>query len=110
MRLSLGMAVLFKLVLLTCGNYYSSHTDKMVSLQAITCSIVHAANYVVLASSYCRSGISTSVSKSESIASSASTDDKTPTVQHKPVTSLAGGNNALAHYSNVATIKYHIHY
>ena len=34
--------------------------------------------------------------------------------QQKPVTSLAGKNNALAHYeqsnSHVATIKYHIHY
>ena len=65
---------------------------------------------MVLASTYCRSGISTSVSKSECIAGSASTDDKTPTVQHKPVMGLASGNNALAHYSNVATIKYHMHY
>ena len=41
-------------------------------------------------------GRSTSVSESESTASSASTDDKTATIQYKPVTSLAGNNNALA--------------
>ena len=61
-------------------------------------------------STYCQSGISTLVSESESTASGVSTDDKTA----KPVTSLAGKNNALAHYeqsnSHVATIKYHIHY
>ena len=33
-----------------------------------------------------------------STASDASTDDKTVTIQYKPVTSLAGNNNALAHY------------
>ena len=40
----------------------------------------------------------TSVSESESTAGGESTDDKTATVQYKPVTSLAGNNNALAHY------------
>ena len=49
------------------------------------------------------------MSESESAASSASTDDKTATVQHKPVTSLSH-NNALAHYSHVAMIKYHMHH
>ena len=101
MQLALGMTVLFKLLLLTCGNYYSGRMDKTVSLKARTCSRVHVANYVVLVSTYCRLGISTSVTKGESAASSASTDDKTPTVQHKPVTSLSC-NNAFVHYSNVA--------
>ena len=64
---------------------------------------------MVLVSTYCQLGISTSVSKSESAASSASTDDKTATVQYKPVTSLSR-NNALAHYSHVAMIKYHMHH
>ena len=31
-------------------------------------------------------------------ASGASTDDKTASIQYKPVTSLAGNNNALVHY------------
>ena len=64
---------------------------------------------MVLVSTYCRLGISTSVSESESTASSASTDNKTATIQYKPVTSLSR-NNALAHYSHVATIKYHMHH
>ena len=64
---------------------------------------------VVLVSTYCRLGISTSVSESESAASSASTDDKTATVQYKPVTSLSR-YNTLAYYSHLATIKYHKHY
>ena len=64
---------------------------------------------MVIVSTYCQSGISTSVNKSESAASSASTDDKTATIQYKPVTSLSR-NNALAHYSHVATIKYHMHH
>ena len=38
------------------------------------------------------------MSKSKSTASDASTDDKTATIQYKPVTSLVGNNNALAHY------------
>ena len=38
------------------------------------------------------------MTKSKSTASDASTDDKTVTIQYKPVTSLAGNNNALAHY------------
>ena len=38
------------------------------------------------------------MSNSESTASGASTDDKTATIKYKPVTSLAGNNNALAHY------------
>ena len=40
---------------------------------------------------------STSVNESKSTASGASTDDKTATIEYKPVTSLAGNNNALAH-------------
>ena len=41
----------------------------------------------------------TSVSESASTTSGASAlDDKTATVQYKPATSLAGNNNALAHY------------
>ena len=63
---------------------------------------------MVLVNIYCQLGISTSVSESESAASSASADDKTATVQYKPVTSLS--RNALAHYSHVATIKYHMHH
>ena len=36
---------------------------------------------------------------------------KTATIQYKPVTSLAGNNNTLAHYEqSMATIKYHMHY
>ena len=39
------------------------------------------------------------MSESESTASGASTDtSKTATIQYKPVTSLAGNNNGLAHY------------
>ena len=38
------------------------------------------------------------MNESESTASSESTDDKTATIQYKPVTSLAGNNNTLAHY------------
>ena len=38
------------------------------------------------------------MSESESTASSASTDDKTATIQYKPVTSLTGNSNAFAHY------------
>ena len=38
------------------------------------------------------------MSESESTASGASTDDKTATVQYKPVRSLARNNNALANY------------
>ena len=49
------------------------------------------------------------VSESESAASSASTDDKTATVQYTPITSLAH-NNTLAHFIHVATIKYHMHH
>ena len=41
----------------------------------------------------------TSVSERASTTSGASAlDDKTATVQYKPATSLAGNNNALAHY------------
>ena len=40
---------------------------------------------VVLVSTYCRSGILTSVNESES---TATTDDKTATVQYKPVTQV----------------------
>ena len=38
------------------------------------------------------------MSESESTAGGASTDDKTATIQYRPVTSLAGNNNMLAHY------------
>ena len=38
------------------------------------------------------------MSESESTASGVSTDDKTATVQYKPVTSLTGNSNARAHY------------
>ena len=39
------------------------------------------------------------MNKSESTASGESTDEsKTATIQYKPVMSLAGNNNALAHY------------
>ena len=38
------------------------------------------------------------MSNSESTASGASTDDKTGTIEFKPVMSLTGNNNALAHY------------
>ena len=38
------------------------------------------------------------MSESESTVSSAPTDDKTATVQFKPVASLTGNSNALAHY------------
>ena len=110
MQPALGMMVLFELLLLTCGNHYSSRTDKTVCLQARTCSRVHAANYVVLVSTYCRLGIATSVSESESAASSdLQITSNTATVQYKPVMSLAR-NNALAHYSHVAAIKYHMHH
>ena len=51
------------------------------------------------------------MNESESTASGTSApDDKTATVQYKPATSLAGNNIALAYYSHVATIKYHMHY
>ena len=53
---------------------------------------------MVLVSSYCQLGISTLVSESESTASSASTDDKTVTIQCKPVTSLASYINVFTHY------------
>ena len=50
---------------------------------------------VVLVSTYCRSGLSTSVSESESTAGGVSTNDKkTATVHNKPVTSLAGNNKS----------------
>ena len=80
-----------------CYNYYSSHVDRTVSLQAKTCSRMHVPmrDWV---NTYCRSGILTLVSESESTASGASTDDKTATVQYKPVTSLTGNSNARAHY------------
>ena len=53
---------------------------------------------MVLVSTYCQSGISTLVSKSESTANGASTEmSKTATIQYKPLMSLAG-NNDLAHY------------
>ena len=42
-QLALGMTVLFELLLLTCGNYYSSCSDKKVSLQARNCLRVHVA-------------------------------------------------------------------
>ena len=75
-QLALGMTVLFELLLLTCGNYYSSCSDKKVSLQCknlfeSTCSSM------VLVRTYCRSGILMgSVSESESTSSGVSTDDK----------------------------------
>ena len=51
---------------------------------------------------YCHLGtvLETSVSESESTASGASIlmTSKTLTIQYKPVTSLAGNNNAFAHY------------
>ena len=51
------------------------------------------------------------MSKRASTTSGASApDDKMATVQYKPATNLAGNNNVLAHYSHVATIKYHMHY
>ena len=53
---------------------------------------------VVLVSTYCQLGISTLVSESECTAGGASTDDKTAIIQYRPVTSLAGNNNALTHY------------
>ena len=46
---------------------------------------------IYTSSTYCRSGISTA-------SAGVSTDDKTATVNYKPVTSLSGNNNALAHY------------
>ena len=54
----------------------------------------------MLVITYCRSGISTSVNESESTASGASTDDKTATIQYKPVMSLAGNNNVLQAITN----------
>ena len=59
-----------------------------------------ACSSVVLVITYCRSGISTSVNESESTASGASTDDKTATIQYKPVMSLAGNNNVLQALTN----------
>ena len=50
------------------------------------------------------------MSESESTASGVSTDDKTATVQYKPVTSLTDNSNAHAHYSHVAMNKHHMHY
>ena len=64
-----GMTVLFKL-LLTSANYSSSCVDKKTSLHARTCLRVHRS--MVLVSTYCWSGISSSVSQSESTASGAS--------------------------------------
>jgi len=86
-----------ELLLLTCCNYYSSRADRTVSLQARTCLRIHVAMRGEV-STYCRLGISTLVSESESTASGASTDDKTATIQYTPVTSLTGNSNARAHY------------
>ena len=38
------------------------------------------------------------MSESKSTASGVSTDDKTATIQYKPVTSLTGNSNSFAHY------------
>ena len=54
---------------------------------------------MVLASTYCQLGILTLVSDSKFTASSTlQVTSKTTTIQYNPVMSLAGSNNALAHY------------
>ena len=66
---------------------------------------------MVLVSIYCQFGVLTSVSESESTASSVlQMTGKTATVQYKPVTTLADNKSALAHWSHMAMIKYHMQY
>jgi len=43
MNIQLALGMTGELLLLTCYNYYSSHTDRTVSLQARTCSRMHVA-------------------------------------------------------------------
>ena len=51
------------------------------------------------------------MSKSESTASRVLTDNKTVTIQYKPVTNLAGSKNVLqVTCSHMATFNYHMHY
>ena len=52
---------------------------------------------MVLVSTYCQSGISTSVSESTQ-AVRLQVISKTATAQYKPVMILVGSNNTLAHY------------
>ena len=75
-------------------NYY--HTCRQNS--CFTSKNLFESSIVVLASTWCQSGILTLVSDSKSTASNTSTGDNTTTIQYNPVTSLAGSNNALAHY------------
>ena len=66
---------------------------------------------MVLVSIYCQFGVLTSVSESESAASSVlQMTGKTATVQYKSVTSLADNKSALALWSHMATIKFHMQY
>ena len=92
--IALGMTVLFELPLPTCVQLYSTCGQNGF----FTSKDLFESSSVVLLSTYFQSGILTSVSESKSPASGASTDDKTATIQYKPVTSLAGSNNALVHY------------
>ena len=90
-QLVLGTTVLFKLLV-----------EPQYLLTKRVRTFLRVASSVVLAVSR---SILTLVSKCESTTSSGSTDDKIAIIQYKPATSL-DGNDTLAHYSHIATIKY----
>ena len=78
-------------------NYYSICGQNGFFITRI-CSRV--AMVLQLVSTYCQSGISTSVSESRNLLQVVCLQmtSKTATIQYKPVTSLASNNNALTHY------------
>ena len=95
--------MLFELLMLTC-------VQLQLRTKWFTSKDLFESSSVVLVSIYYQSGVSTSVSQSESTASGASTDDKTATIQYKPVRVLLATTCLHITSNHVVTIKYHMHY
>ena len=90
--LALGTTVLFKFFPLTCVQLLQTCRQNSFFINKN----LFKSSSVVLVSTYCQSGISTLVSLLQILCLQMTS--KTATIQYKPVTSLAGNNNALAYY------------